>query len=314
MKTGRIGLAVLLGVALSSALACSSAPAVKAPLTDSWGRAINLEKPPGRIVSHVPGITESLFALGLGDKVVGVSQYCDYPPEARAKPKVGSYARPDLETIISMQPDLVLTNGYTTGLVQQLESVDIGGKKTAVVVLQAKSIEEVIANLELLGKVTGTEAKAGELVQNMRGRISAVTSKVQQARSKPRVYYEVQGSEYPKLWTAGPGSYVDELIALSGGQNIADGATKGYPQISSERVVAADPEVIIVADGRYGISLSQVKERTGWESIAAVKKGAIYLIDSDLTQRDGPRLVDGLEEIAALLHPELGFGRPGASP
>jgi len=313
VRIGRIALAALAGLALSGVLACSPAPAVRATLTDSWGRAIALEKPPERIVSHVPGITEALFALGLGDKVVGVSQYCDYPPEARAKPKVGSYNQPDLETIISMKPDLVLTNGYATGLVSRLESGDIAGKKLVVVVRQPKSIEEVLANLELLGKVTGTEARARELVQELRGRISAVTSKVQQAQSKPRLYYEVQGSDYPKLWTAGPGSYVDEIITLAGGQNIAAGAATGYPQISSEQVLAADPEVITVADGKYGLNLSQVSERTGWGSVTAVKKGAIYLINSDLTQRDGPRLVDGLEEIAALLHPELGFKRQ-ASP
>lgn len=293
---------ILLTLALVLASVTACAPVI-APgpgtITDDLGRTVSIEEIPQRIVSLGPGITEVLFALELGDKVVGVTDYCDYPEEALAKPKVGGFSTPSLETIIALDPDLVLAADiHYPDLVSQLES-----KGLTVIVLDPEDIDGILANIELMGQITGTEEGAAQLMSNMTQRIEAVVAKTRDAQ-KPRVFYVIDASDPTKPWTAGAGSFIDALIGLAGGENIA--ATAGqWTQFSLEALVDADPEIIFV-DARHGEAfVPDFEGLSGWKEISAVRVGKLYLIDGDLTSRGGPRIVEGLEAMATFIHPEL---------
>jgi iron complex transport system substrate-binding protein len=268
--------------------------------TDDMGRAISIQKSPERIVSHVPSITEILFALGLGDRIVGVSDFCDYPEEAKTKPSVGSYFDPSIERIVALNPDLVLTDGHSEG-VKQLDSLGI-----AFLVIDPKDFDGIFNDIELLGKVTGTQGRAKKLIDDMKKDISRVVDRVKDA-SRVRVFYMFDATDLNLPWTAGPGSFIDSLITMAGGENVAAKAVKAWVQFNMEAVVDANPEIIII-DASHGtavIAPAKLREHPVWQRLTAVKENRIYLIDGDLVNRPGPRIVQGLEEIARILHPEL---------
>jgi iron complex transport system substrate-binding protein len=268
--------------------------------TDDMGRAISIQKSPERIVSHVPSITEILFALGLGDRIVGVSDFCDYPEEAKTKPSVGSYFDPSIERIVALNPDLVLTDGHSEG-VKQLDSLGI-----AFLVIDPKDFDGIFNDIELLGKVTGTQGRAKKLIDDMKKDISRVVNRVKDA-SRVRVFYMFDATDLNLPWTAGPGSFIDSLITMAGGENVAAKAVKAWVQFNMEAVVDANPEIIII-DASHGtavIAPAKLREHPVWQRLTAVKENRIYLIDGDLVNRPGPRIVQGLEEIARILHPEL---------
>lgn len=269
--------------------------------TDDMGRAVNLKEVPQRIVSAVPSVTEILFALGVEDRVVGVSDYSDYPAEAKSKPSIGSYFRPSLEKIVDLKPDLVLTIGSSKELMIQLDSLGI-----TYLVINPKDIEAILKNIELLGKVTGAESKAKTLVKDMRDRIARVTDRVKDA---PRVktFYTFATTDLNNPWTAGPGSFIDSLIIMAGGENVAANLLSPYAQVSIETVVSSDPEIIITdaGMGSAGTPLEKLKQHPVWSQMAAVKQNHVYQIDGNLVNRSGPRIVQGLEEVAKIIHPEL---------
>ena len=270
--------------------------------TDYMGRPFEFATPPQRIVSHVPSITETLFALGLVDRIVGVSDYCDYPEEAKAKPKIGGYFTPSIEKIVSLNPDLVLTDGHVSYMTQ-LDSLGI-----PLVVIDPKDMNGVLSDIELLGNITDSQQKAQEITSDMRNRIDAVVNIVGNA-TRPRVFYVFDATDPTKPWTAGPGSFVDSLIILAGGENVAASASGPWIQFNMEELVNSDPEIILVDStmGTAVISPAQLKELPGWQETTAVKEERIYTIDGDLVNRTGPRIVQGLEQMARLIHPEL-FG------
>ena len=267
-----------------------------APITigDDAGRIVTLAGPPTRIVSAAPSSTELAFAVGLGDKIVAVDKFSNYPPEAKSRTSIGSYTDPDLETILGAKPDLVLvTDIHVAKLVPALEKQGI-----PTLVLSAKNIEGVLLDILALGRVAGDEAKAEQFVADLRTRIAAVETRV--AGSDPvSVFYELD----PTLFTTGPGTFIDDVIRRAGGRNIAAAATEQYPQLSTEEVIAADPSVILLADEASGASPQSVAARSGWTKLSAVKNGRIVAIDPDIGSRPGPRVVDALELIAATLHP-----------
>lgn len=268
--------------------------------TDDMGRAISIEKSPERIVSHVPSITEILFALGLGDKVAGVSDLCDYPEEAKSKPSVGNYFNPSIERIVALNPDLVLTDGHSEGI-KQLDSLGI-----AFLVIDPKDFDGIFRNIELIGKATGAEARARKLVDQMKADVARITNRVKGAQ-KVKAFYVIDATDLNNPWTAGPGSFVDSLINMAGGENVAAKAVAPWAQFSIEQLVNADPEVIILP-AKHGTAFTATEVLQGhpaWRQITAVKQGRIYTIDGDLVDRYGPRIVPGLEEIAKILHPEL---------
>jgi len=284
-----------------AAIACTSATSAPGAVSDDWGREIKLDKAPQRIVSHVPSITEMLFALGLGDRVVGVSDYCDYPEDAKSKPKVGGYFNPNIEAIVALNPDLVLTDGYASDI-SKLEGLGI-----PFAVLQPKDIDGIFKDIELLGNITGSQQKASELTTDMKQRIDAVLKKVVPFCYRPGVFYVFDATDTTKPWTAGSGSFIDALINMAGGFNVAGQAQEPWIQFNMEELVKSDPEVILVDSimGTAVISPSEIAALPGWQGITAVKENRIYVVNGDLVNRSGPRIVQGLEDVARAIHPEL---------
>lgn len=226
-------------VLLATTIACTGTTSTPSTITDDWGREIQLKSMPQRIVSHVPSITETLYALDLGDKIVGVSDYCDYPGEAKTKPKVGGYFTPNIEVIVSLAPDLVLTDGY----VDEISKLETLGIQFAVI--QPNTINDILKDIELLGNLTGQQKKASELMKDMQNRVDKVVSTGSGA-PHPRVFYVFDATDTTKPWTAGPGSFADALIEMAGGWNIAAQAQGAWIQLNIEELVNSDPEIIIV--------------------------------------------------------------------
>ncbi|TYP56791.1 ABC transporter substrate-binding protein [Thermosediminibacter litoriperuensis] len=267
---------------------------------DQMGREIVIEKEPDRIVSLAPSNTEILFALGLGDKVVGVTNYCDYPEEAKKKEKIGGFADPNMEKLISLKPDLVLATIMHEKPVRKLEEL-----KIPVIVLNPQSIDDVFSTIELIGRATNKNQQAEELISTLKNRIKAVEDRVSTipADKRPQVFYELWPSP---LTTAGPGTFVHDLIEKAGGRNIAADAGKAYPEYSQEMVIDKNPDIIIFS---HHYSSNQSKEdiinRPGWKNIKAIKEGRVFYVDENIVQRPTPRLVDGLEQFAKIIHPEI---------
>jgi len=296
----RFSIFVVLLSLLVGLVGCRQSPFQPGTYTDDMGRAVSINKSPERIVSHVPSITEILFALGLSDKVVGVSDFCDYPEEAKTKPSVGSYFNPSIERIVALDPDLVLTDGHSEGI-KQLDSLGI-----AFLVIDPKDFDGVFRDIELIGKATGVEAKARKLVDQMKADIAHITNQMKGAQ-KVKAFYVIDATDLNNPWTAGPGSFMDSLINMAGGENVAAKAVAPWVQFSIEQLVSADPEVIILPS-KHGTAFTtpkMLKEHPAWRQTTAVREDRIYSIDADLVDRSGPRIVRGLEEIAKILHPEL---------
>jgi len=279
----------------ASTTATATPSATPLIVLDDAGRSVTFVTTPKRIVSSAPSDTELAFALGLGDEVVAVDKFSNYPPEAKSKPSIGSYIDPDLESIVGANPDLVLVTGvHLAKLVPALEARGIPA-----LVLDARDIEGVYLDLLLLARITGHEDRATALVDQLRGRVAKVEQAV--AGAQPvRTFVELD----PTLFTAGPGSFLDDLIRRAGGINIAAGATTAYPQLSAEEVVRANPEVIILTDEVTGVSPAAVRARQGWSQVSAVANDRIAILDPDIGARPGPRIVDALEQIAHILHPD----------
>ncbi|MCI0477847.1 MAG: cobalamin-binding protein [Anaerolineales bacterium] len=286
---------------LVSLLACAPAPTptpAAQTFTDDAGRVVALKSAPARIVSLAPSNTEVLYALGLGARVVGVTQYCNYPPEAKEKPTVGGFSKIDLEKVVGLAPDLILaTNLHNKTVVPELEK-----RGLVVAVVEPKNVNDVLAKIAFVGKLTGASESAAKLTAQLKSRIDAVTTKVATVKDKPRVFYEIDKS----LYTPGPGSFIDDLLTKAGGVNIAADAKSSYAQLSSEAILAKDPQIILLGDMLFGESPESVKARPGWTNITAVKTGRIVPItNEDVVARPGPRVVEGLEMIARALHPDL---------
>ncbi|MCL4426505.1 MAG: cobalamin-binding protein [Firmicutes bacterium] len=294
-----LGLALLLVVLAGCGKQNQAAPVEKKDIypltvTDSFNRQVRIEKAPQRIVSLAPSNTEILFALGLGDKVVGVTSYCDYPVEAKSKEKIGGFSDPSVEKIVALKPDLVVATGMHEKVVKQLDSL-----KIPVVAINPTRFAEVYGTFELLGQVTGSQKKAGEVIGEMKKKVDEITKKVGNS-PKPRVFYEVWDEP---LMTAGPGTFINDLIILAGGNNIAADAQKAYPQYSLELLLQRDPEVMIFPSGKN--TPEKIMSRPGWQSLAAIKNKRVVAVDPNLVSRPGPRLVQGLELFARGIHPEV---------
>lgn len=277
-------------------------PAARYPrtLTDSTGQSVTIPAEPKRIVTLQPSNTEILYALGLGDRHVAGTDFDDFPPEAKSKPKLGGL-KLSAEQVLGANPDLVLaTTGNSPDLVAQLRTA-----KVPVLVFEAKDLDDVYATIQLVGQATGAEEAATRLVATMQQRVEAVAAKTKTVANRPRVFHELDATDPGRPFTVGPGSFVDALINLAGGANIAAGAGSPYPQLSAEEIVRGDPEIIILADAAYGVTPDDVAKRPGWGAISAVRNRAIHPIDDNIVSRPGPRIVDGLEAMARIIHPEL---------
>lgn len=269
-------------------------------ITDCLERNVKIEKEPQRIISLAPSNTEILFALGAADKVVGVTKFCDYPPEAKNKDIIGGFSDPNIEKIVSLNPDLVFATTMHEKAVRDLEKVNIPS-----IVLHANTIEGVMENINLAGKATGQEKEASLVVASMKERVQKVTEKIKDIpeKDKPKVYYEVFSEP---IMTAGPKTLIHNLITMAGGVNIGAEAETDYPQYSIEILLKKNPDVMIAPDlhGSNTATLENVKQRPGWSDIAAVKNNRVYIIEDDLITVPGPRIVDGLEAVAKSLYPD----------
>jgi len=267
-------------------------------VTDDANRTVRLDQPPKKIVSLAPSNTEILFALGLGSRVVGVTDFCDYPAEVKDITKIGG-VKPNVEKIISLSPDLILSIGGNADLVKRLEDL-----KLRVLVLDPKDVGAVLKDIQMVGTATGSGENAARLVASMQTRMDAVTVRVQGA-PRPKVFYELDATDPAKPYTAGPGSWHDQLIAMAGGSNVASAAKSPWVQFSLEELLKSDPDIIVLGDAMFGTTVESATKRTGWSGLTAAKRNAIFPMDDNLISRPGPRLVDGLEALAKVIHPEL---------
>jgi iron complex transport system substrate-binding protein len=265
---------------------------------DEVGRKVTVPFPPKRIISLAPNITEVLFRLGLDREIVGVSIHCNFPERASRKIQVGSYINLDFEKIIFLKPDLVIATGAgnTRDMVERLEKL-----RFPTYVIFPKNFDGVLQSIDHLGKVVDREKEAVAIIQEMKKRRQTV---VERTRDLPRPRVFLQIGEAP-IVTVGKGSFTDNLIDLAGGENIARNEKKMYPRLGMEEILRRSPEVILISSmNPKGDYQRLLQEWSRWKVIPAVRNGRIHLIDSDLIDRPSPRIIDGLEEIAKILHPE----------
>lgn len=290
--------------ACAQAAATSSGPEKPLLAKDANGTPLVIPaKAPQRIVSLTPVDSEILGALHEQASVVGVDYYTDYPAEMAAKPKVtDANSTANIERIIALKPDLVLSYGHETNSSISHADTQLMAAHITVYDLPALDLEGSINEIRLIGQLTHAESAANALASGMQRSIDSVKAKVASAQ-KPTVYMELFYGNGP-TYVFGGGSFGDELISDAGGVNVfhSDTSGAGYPAVNNEAIIAANPQVIILTDGD---TAAQVAARPGWSDIAAVKSGAIYSVDPNLTQRPGPRIIDGLNALAKDLHPTL---------
>lgn len=274
-------------------------------LTDDEGTKVELSAEPTKIVSLTPAATETLFALGVGARIVGkVEDLSLYPPEAAAIPDVAKFGEVDVEKIVSLEADLVIAGGNNFNppdKIAQLRELGV-----PVIVLYAPDIETVFNDIELMGVAVGRPDEAKDLTASMRAgfdQIAAATSSL----AKPRVFYELDATR--EIYTAADDSFLAKMIELAGGEPITTGSTTSF-EIPLETLVTADPEVILLGDAAYGVTADAVGARPGWSVMTAVKDGQIWPVDDVVITRPGPRLVEGLKLLAVAIHP--GADIPGA--
>lgn len=272
-----------------------SATAGPITVTDDAGVEVTLERPAERIVSLAPANTEIAYAIGAGDKMVAGTSYDDYPEEAKALPKVGDLVNPSVEKIVSFEPDLVLA---AAGL-QQAQRTKLADLGVKVFVVDPTSYEGTIATIEALGKLTGAEDGAAAVAQRMmqvRDDVQAKVASLEKATTFLEIYSE-------PLMTAGSGTFIDDLITLAGGTNIGASAGSGFPNFSTEVLLKEDPAVYIADSGSMS-EPGDISQRAGFDELTAVKGGRVYVIADNIIARPGPRLAEGLQELAAMIHPE----------
>lgn len=270
------------------------------PLTivDDAGRSVTLSGPPKRIMTLTPGHTEILFALGAGDRIVAVDQWSDFPAAAKVKPQIAPFT-PNLEQVLRLNPDLILSTHGGADLLLPLERHGI-----RVMIFAPRTLEHLYRNILLIGRIADAEARAESLVGAMRQRVAAVAAKVRDA-PRPTLFIEVDGTDPDRPFTAGPGSFIDVLVRLAGGVNVAAHSRTAWPQFSLEELVKADPDLIILADPLAPVNPDAPRlaaRRPGWGRLRAVRLGAVAAIDANLISRPGPRIVEGLERLAGLVH------------
>jgi iron complex transport system substrate-binding protein len=272
-------------------------------LTDDLGRTITLTSPAQRVVSIAPSNTEILFAIGAGPQVVGRDETSDYPPEAKALPTIGGYSGFNLEAIVALHPDLVLAQGGGLNSPELIASLEHLGL-TVYVLPNPSTLEDMYTNLETVARLTGHESDANTLVNSLLARVAAVDAKIMPLSATPTVYYELDATDPTKPYTAGPGTFVDLLITRAGGKNIGESLQGQWAQISLEQLVVVNPAIIILGDSAYGETPEKVAARPSWGVLTAIQTGKVFPFDDNLVSRPGPRLVDGLEALAKLLHPD----------
>jgi iron complex transport system substrate-binding protein len=263
----------------------------KISVLDSRGKEIIFDSPPNRIVSLSPAHTEIFYMLGLENYLVGVDSFSDFPDQVSKKPQVGDAFTLNIEAVVGLEPDLI----YTTfdGPVEVLEELGL----RVLYIFPAKDVKGVLQNIKLLGDITDREYEAKDVIERIESQIEVAKSRLSGIEAEFRVYYELD----PGLYTVGDDSFVGDILSMLGLENIGAGSDSPYPKISEEVIIFNDPEIIILADGREfvatGTTVGEVSKRPGWQSITAIKRKSIYIVDGSLISRPGPRIGLGVEKI-----------------
>lgn len=272
-------------------------------LQDGSGQEIQLAAPAQRIVSLAPSNTEILFALGAGSQVVGRDSFSDFPPEAlQIKDVGGGFGNLDTETILALQPDLVLAAPLTAA--EQVQSLrDLG--LTVFVLPNPLTFDDLYTNLLTVATLTGKTEQAEKLIAELKQRVQSVEEKLAGIEQRPLVFYEIDGTDPNAPYTAGPNTFIDMLITKAGGINFGSELQGEWVQVSLEEILRRDPDMILLGDAIWGgVTVESVAARTGWGELSAVKNQRVYPFDDNIVSRPGPRLVDGLEALAKLFHPD----------
>jgi len=293
-------------ISILSILWAGSAPC--GTFKDALGREVVIEKRPMRIVPLAPSLTEILYYLGLGDRVVGVTNHSNYPPEAALKPSVGSYVNLNVERIITLAPDLVIgtVDGNEKFVIELLEQAGI-----PVYVVNPRNVRESVETIGLLSEVCGLEKKGESLAQALSARVNHVVEKTTASREKPLVFLQIH---LHPVMSVNSRTIHHDLIRLAGGENMTADEPITYPRISLEEIIRRKPEVILISSMERGGMFERARaDWLKWTSIPAVKNGRVHLIESDLIDRPSPRIVAGLETMARLIHPEIEWDKAAGS-
>jgi iron complex transport system substrate-binding protein len=302
----------LIAVLVSACVQSPAAPQAAAPepttgpvkLVDGLGREVNLPQPAQRVVSLAPSNTEILFFVGAGGQVVGRDAFSDYPAEAAPIPDIGGgFGEYNVETIVSLKPDLVLASQLSPAeQVQALEDLGL----TVYYLSNPPDLEGMFENLRLVAMLTGRTAGLEEKIQGLEARIQAVDEKLVDIPRRVNVFYELDATDPNAPWTPGKDTFVSNLIARAGGSNLGDQLPGEWVQLSIEKLVEQDPDLILLGDAIWGgVTPESVAARSGWGELRAVQEGKVFPFDDNLASRPGPRMVDGLETLAKLLYPVL---------
>jgi len=299
MRLARLGICIVLLSLLLSMVAGCQPQFQPGTFIDDLGREVKIEKVPHRIVSLAPSHTEILFALGLGDKVVGVTRYCNYPEEAKQKEVIGGFADPDPEKIIALEPDLILAFGS----LQKSEVATLEERGQTVFWLYPHTVNEVLESFERIGEITGTVAAAKQLKKRIEERIRVVQENVKDIPERERVtVFRVMGLDPPG--TIGGDAFQTDVYRLAGGRNIFGNTKKDYFQLDLQTLVTLEPDIIVICGEDEEEAKARVRSQEGWEGLTAVKTDRIVVISCDLICRPSPRIAQTIEELAQKFYPE----------
>ncbi|NLD37746.1 MAG: cobalamin-binding protein [Desulfatiglans sp.] len=270
---------------------------------DAVEREVVINHNPVRIIPLAPSLTEILYYLGLGDRVAGVTTYSYYPPEALNKPQVGGYHDLNIERIITLNPDLVIgtKDGNNPGIVDMLEQA-----KIPTYIVDPRNVVEVIETVRIIGRLCGVEEKADQLADGLEKRLDRIREAIKQ-KEKPLVFLQI--NLHP-IMSVNKNTFHQDIISIAGGINMTADSAISYPRISIEELIRRKPEVLIISSMDRGGEFEKARQEwLKWNAIPAAKNGRVYLIDSDLIDRPSPRILDGIEAMASMIHPEVEWGR-----
>jgi iron complex transport system substrate-binding protein len=292
---------LILKVAVAAILLCFAwqGNAISAMVTDQAGRQLNVPDDPQRVISLAPSITEIVFDLGQEKKLKGVTQFSDYPAAAKSLPRVGSYVRLDLEKIVALKPDLCLAvkDGNPRHIVEKIMVMGI-----PVYVLNPRNLDQTMDSITRIGSLLKADQRAHQLVKELTGRITHVRSRVSTATRQPRVFFQI---DLNPMVSAGNNTLIHELIEMAGGINTTAGEDP-YPRYSWEDILRLQPDIVVISAMAGGLNDRQLKEIwQEWDQLAAVKNDQVFVVEAGLFDRATPRLVDGLEILAQIIHPDL---------
>jgi len=258
------------------------------PIVDDRGISVKLTAKPQRIVSLLPSLTETLFSLGLGEQIIGVTNFCNYPAEVDGKERVGGLFDLNVEKILALEPDLIFS-GQMEGAQEVLKALENAG--VVVAVFDPATMDDIGRTIKLIAKLTGVEVIGETLAKEIAAGREAITAQVKEIdEDKPRVFVLLDTEQ---IWTVGDGEYLSEMITEAGGVNAASGQVEGWLQLSEEKLFELDPDIIIATFPMR----EQLLDRPGWQILQAIRNGRVYDVNGDLVSRPGPRVVLGLQEL-----------------